>query len=281
LPSGPVGRAGVQGAKDYEKYGNAAKKSAEALKNAKANARRGLLTPGEVAQFQKTHDLNVIARQTAANKIRTANGMKPMPVKLGKTFKKPTTKPMTAAEKPAGSGRTKASALPPKPVRTTPKPPKGSKKVVAPKVRQRAANKAAKEQSAVLSRNNGRSQMNETITSRLTAQDRAVALRQRMNTQLEKKGPEFRQGLRTRGAGGTNTPARAWETKVDKKFGGAPTGRQVTAAAKNAAKRGVEVTPGKDKAVVNAARRAKAAQTRATAKRSATAKKASAKKGKK
>ena len=109
----------------------------------------------------------------------------------------------------------------------------------------------------------------------MTAQDRAVKLRRQLNTRLEKKGEEYRQGLRTRGAGGTNTPKRDWENKVDKKFGGQPSGRAVTENSKDAARRGVDVTVGKDRTVVNAARRAKAAQTRAAAKKTA------AKKGKK
>jgi hypothetical protein len=246
------------------KYAAAAARSkaaAQELQKAVKNQKKGLLTSGEVRAVQRTAELERMNVGIIANKARAARGLKPMPIKVGPVFKKATTSRTVA--KPAGSGRTKASDLPTSQPRALGKAPKTAKKAPTPKQRQKANTAGAKDMRRAIAP--GASRVTPAGSrSRLAVDTKTEATRARLTAQLEKKGPGYRQELRSKYAGGRNTEQRAWEKRVAKQGGGPKSGASVTAASKAAKKRGVDVTVGKSKEAIKAARPKKVAKKTAT-----------------
>lgn len=254
LPVGPIGRAAAQSAVLDSKYAAAAAR-AKVAKAAHVKAmkqqKKGLLSSGEVKAVAKTAELERINVGIIANKARASRGLKPNPIKVGPVFQKPTTS--RAVAKPAGSGKTKAVDLPTSKPKALGKAPKTAKRAPTPKQRLKANTTGAKEMRKSIAP--GASRVTPAgSTSRAASDIKTEATRARLIAQLEKKGPAYRQELRSKYAGGKNTEQRAWEKRVAKQGGGPKSGASITAASKDAAKRGVDVTVGKSKEAAKAAR---------------------------
>ena len=260
LPVGPVGQAAVKSAALDAKYAAAsarAKTASAAHQKAMKQQKKGLLSSGEVKAVKKTAELERINVGIIANKARASRGLKPLPIKVGPVFQKPTTARNVA--KPAGTGRTKAKDLPTSKPMPAAKAPKTAKKAPTPKQRLKANTAGAKEMRKAIAP--GASRVTPAgSTSRAAGDLKTEATRARLIARLEKKGPGYRQELRSKYAGGRNTEQRAWEKRVTKQGGGPKSGASVTAASKDAAKRGVEVTVGKSKEAAKAARPKKVAK---------------------
>lgn len=271
LPVGPVGQAAVKSAALDAKYAAAsarAKAASAAHQKAMKQQKKGLLSSGEVRAVKKTAELERINVGIIANKARASRGLKPLPIKVGPVFQKPTTARNVA--KPAGSGRTKASDLPTSKPKPAGKAPKTAKKAPTPKQRQKANTTAAKDMRRAIAPGSGR--VTPAGSRSRVGDAKTEATRDRLIARLEKKGPDYRQELRSKYAGGRNTEQRAWEKRVTKQGGGPKSGASVTAASRDAAKRGVDVTVGKSKEAAKAARPKKVAKktTKKTVKKTTT-----------
>jgi hypothetical protein len=267
LGSGPVGRAAAKSAALDAQYAAAstrAKAAATALKKAQKQQRQGLLSSGEVKAVAKTAELERIGVGIIANKARASRGLKPIAVKVGPVFQKPTTARTVA--KPAGSGKTKAKDLPTSKAMPAQKAPKGAKKAPTPRQRLKNNTTGAKDMRKAIAP--GSSRVTPAGSRSRIGETKVEATRARLTKQLEKKGDAYRQELRSKYAGGKSTEPRAWEKRVTKQGGGPKSGASVTAASKDAAKRGVEVTVGKSKEAIKAARPKKTAKK--TAKKTTT-----------
>lgn len=260
LPAGPVGTAAAKSAGIDAKYAAAAaraKTAKAAHQKAVKQQRKGLLSSGEVKAVAKTAELERINVGIIANKARASRGLKPNPIKVGPVFQKPTTSRTVA--KPAGSGKTKAKDLPTSKPMPAAKAPKTAKKAPTPKQRLKVNTAGAKEMRKAIAP--GASRVTPAGSTSRTAGDlKTEATRARLTKQLERKGDAYRQELRSKYAGGRNTEQRAWEKRVTKQGGGPKSGASITAASKDAAKRGVEVTVGKSKEAAKAARPKKVAK---------------------
>jgi len=268
LPPGPIGKAAAKSAALDAKYAAAsarAKASSAAHQKAMKQQKKGLLSSGEVRAAKKTAELERINVGIIANKARASRGLKPLPIKVGPVFQKPTTARNVA--KPAGTGKTKAKDLPTSKPMPAQKAPKTAKKAPTPKQRLKANTAGAKEMRRAIAPGSSRVTPAGS-TSRAAGDLKTEATRARLIARLEKKGPGYRQELRSKYAGGRNTEQRAWEKRVTKQGGGPKSGASVTAASKDAAKRGVEVTVGKSKEAAKAARPKKVAKK--TAKKTTT-----------
>lgn len=260
LGSGPLGRAAAKtGALDakYTAAATRAKLAKAAHVKAMKQQKQGLLSSGEVKAVAKTAELERINVGIIANKARASRGLKPNPIKLGPVFQKPTTSRTLAP--PANSGKTKASAFPAKKAMPAVKVPKTAKKALTSKQRLKVNTANAKEMRKAIAP--GASRITPAgSTSRIAGDLKTEATRARLTKQLEKKGDSYRQELRSKYAGGKNTEPRAWEKRVAKQGGGPKSGASITAASKDAAKRGVDVTVGKSKEAAKAARPKKIAK---------------------
>jgi hypothetical protein len=267
LGAGPVGRAAAKSAGIDAKYAAAAaraKTAKAAHQKAIKQQRKGLLSSGEVKAVAKTAELERMNVGIIANKARASRGLKPIPVKVGPVFKNPTTSRTVA--KPAGSGKTRASGIPKGNTTPTGKAPKTAKKVATPKQRLKANTAGAKEMRKAIAP--GASRVTPAGSKSRIGETKTEATRARLTKQLERKGDAYRQELRSKYAGGKGTEPMAWEKRVAKQGGGPKSGASITAASKDAAKRGVEVTVGKSKEAAKAARPKKVAKK--TAKKTTT-----------
>jgi len=259
LGSGPVGRAAAKTASLDAQYAAASARSktaTQAFQKAVKQQRKGLLSSGEVRAVQKTAELERMGVGIIANKARASRGLKPVAVKVGPVFKNPTTSRSVA--KPAGTGKTKANDLPTSQPKALGKAPKTAKKSPTPKQRQKANTAGAKEMRKAIAP--GSSRVTSAGSRSRIGETKTEATRARLTKQLEKKGDTYRQELRSKYAGGKNTEPSAWEKRVAKQGGGPKSGASVTAASKDAAKRGVDVTVGKSKEAIKAARPKKVAK---------------------
>jgi hypothetical protein len=261
LGAGPVGRAAAKTSALDAKYTAAASraKSAKAAHvKAMKQQRKGLLSSGEVKAVAKTAELERINVGIIANKARASRGLKPNPVKVGPVFQKPTTPRLPIAKKPAGSGKTRASGIPKGNTTPTGKAPKTAKRVATPKQRLKANTASAKEMRKAIAP--GASRVTPAGSKSRIGETKVEATRDRFTKQLEKKGDAYRAELRTKYLGGGKVKPRGWEVGVVEDFGGKPSATAVTAASKAAKKRGVEVTVGKSKEAIKAARPKKVAK---------------------
>lgn len=259
LGAGPVGKAAAKSAGIDAKYAAAAaraKTAKAAHQKAVKQQRKGLLSSGEVKAVAKTAELERINVGIIANKARASRGLKPNPIKVGPVFQKPTTS--RTAPKPVGSTKTKASAFPKGNTTPTGKAPKTAKKVATPKQRLKANTAGAKEMRKAIAP--GASRVTPAGSKSRIGETKTEATRARLTKQLERKGDAYRQELRSKYAGGKGTEPMAWEKRVAKQGGGPKSGASITAASKDAAKRGVDVTVGKSKEAAKAARPKKVAK---------------------